>query len=149
MLSSKSSKQSHKLQKFAGDVVTTTLFTLAAILPTSLKASAFSFTLNDTGGNAPSISAGGGNLTGIFKAATDWWNLALPNNGSLTIDYKWENLGGANQQGSTTLGGVRNDDITYNGYGVPTKALISFNNQYQNWFLVQLHTIVKNIKLFN
>ncbi len=38
MVSSKSSKQSCKLQKFAGDVVTATVFTLAAILQTSLKA---------------------------------------------------------------------------------------------------------------
>ena len=130
MVSSKSSKQSCKLQKFAGDVVTATVFTLAAILPTSLKASAFSFTLNDTGGNAPSISVGGGNLTDIFKAATDWWNLALPSNGSLTIDYKW-----AANLGDATLAAVDSNDINYNDYGVPTKALISFNNQYNNWFL--------------
>ena len=88
---------------------------------------------NYTAGSAPTM-AGSGDLTSIFNAAADWWELAYydPNgNGSdftLSIEYKWAALSG----GTLGVHSLKSEG------GSPhreTSALIRFDNDgSSSWF---------------
>lgn len=88
---------------------------------------------NYTAASAPTM-AGSGNLTSIFNAAADWWELAYydPNgDGSdftLSIEYKWAALSGS-------ILGVHSLQSEGGSPHRETSALIRFDNDgSSNWF---------------
>ena len=115
----------------------TRLLLSAAFLIVALQSATSNASLiiqrNYTAGSAPTM-AGSGNLTSIFDAAADWWELAYhdPNgDGSdftLAIEYKWAALSG------TTLG-VHSLQSEGGSPHRETSALIRFDNDgSSNWF---------------
>ena len=40
-------------------------------------------------GPPPATVAGGGNLEAIFNAAADWWEISVPGNHTVTLDFGW------------------------------------------------------------
>ena len=76
---------------------------------------------NFTGGSAPGNAAGSGSLIDIFNAAANWWENAILDSHTVTIDFSWASLGGGTlgahnllAQGGTpnreTAGGIRFDN---------------------------------------
>lgn len=104
---------------------------LALLLATVPSASALSIIRNffGTAGGAPTTVAGGGNLTDIFNAAADWWELAILDVHTVTLDFGWfpftgSTLGGHSLQAQ---GGTPNRE---------TAGSIGFDNDgTTSWFL--------------
>jgi hypothetical protein len=70
-------------------------------------------------GDPAGFGTGGGNLVDIFNAAADWWEVAIRDDFTLTVEYGWENLSGstlgvhglvAQSGGRETFGRIRFDN---------------------------------------
>ena len=73
-----------------------TILLLAVLVFLMGNEPAWSLTIirNFTGGTPPSNSTGTGNLTNIFNAACDVWELAIRDDHIITLDYGWYSCGG-------------------------------------------------------
>jgi len=81
------------------------------------------------GGSVPTNAVGGGNLTAVFNAAADWWESAIGDSHTVTIEYSWAALG------SGTLG-VHNLVTQGGSPNRETKATIRFDNDGSSlWFI--------------
>lgn len=113
---------------------------LGGVLVFSGNASAL--TINSTfisGGNsfsgglgvagAAGASVGGGTLTSIFEAAEDWWEAAIHDTHTVSIEYGWQGLGGGTLgvHALISQGGAPNRE---------TAAVIRFDNDGSSgaWF---------------
>lgn len=76
-------------------------------------------------GASNGFGTGGGNLAGIFNAAADWWEAAILDDFTVTIDYGWNSLGGS------TLGAHA---LVSQSGGRETRGQIQFANN-RDWFL--------------
>jgi len=86
------------------------------------------FPLVGTGTEAPTTSAGGGNLTDIFNTAADWWEAVILDEHTLTLSFGW--VSDLNGTTLATHNYIAGDDVT----GRQTEGQIRFSNTF-NWFL--------------
>ena len=86
-------------------------------------ATALQINRNFTGGTAPVSAAGGGTLSDVFDAAADWWEMALLDNHTVSIDFNWAPL--------SVLG-----EALVNPPRPSTSATIKFDNDGStSWFV--------------
>jgi len=69
-----------------------TLGSLVAVAVIAPKAESVTIKGNFTGGVVPNNAVGGGNLVDIFRAAADWWELAIQDDLTLNINFEWAAL---------------------------------------------------------
>jgi len=101
------------------------LSSVVAISVIAPKAEAVTIKGKFTGGVAPSNAVGGGNLEDIFQAAADWWELAIQDDLTVNIDFRWEPLE------ENVLGLA----ITPTRFPITTATIHVNNNGIFNWFL--------------
>ncbi len=78
-------------------------------------------------GNAPSNTAGGGNLVDIFNTAADIWEDLIEDDHTLTVNFGWAPLNGKAIHDLVNQGGTPNRE---------TEATIRFDNDESfSWFL--------------
>lgn len=81
-------------------------------------------------GTAPTNSTGSGNFTDIVNAACDIWELAIRDSHVLTLEFKWDNVGGGTHILISQSDGLTNRE---------TRGLICFNNDnnpdHFSWYL--------------
>jgi hypothetical protein len=78
-------------------------------------------------GAAPGNTAGGGNLVSIFNTAADWWEQAILDTHTVTINYGWAPLGILGLHNLQAQGGTPNRE---------TNATIRFDNDGTSvWFM--------------
>jgi len=81
------------------------------------------------GGTAPTNAVGGGTLSSVFNAAADWWESAIGDTHTVTIEYSWGVQTGSTLAAHTlgTQGGSPNRE---------TKGSIVFDNDGSSvWFI--------------
>jgi len=81
------------------------------------------------GGTAPTNAVGGGTLSAVFNAAADWWESAIGDTHTVTIEYSWGPQTGSTLAAHTlgTQGGSPNRE---------TKGSIVFDNDGSSvWFI--------------
>lgn len=98
----------------------------AALCSAARESAALEIVRNFTDfGASEGFGTGGGNLVDIFNAAADWWEVAILDDFSVSIDYGWESLSGS------TLG-LHN--LLSQSAGRETAGRIQFDNN-RDWFL--------------
>ena len=77
---------------------------LACGLNQAGPADALTINLSFTGGAAPGNTAGGGDISAIFRSAADWWEMAIADDHVVNVNYGWGALsGGTLGQASISL----------------------------------------------
>jgi hypothetical protein len=98
----------------------------AILINRTFRAAGDNFSLGSPNpATGPGTTAGGGNLTDIFNAAADWWEMLILDNRTYSIDFGWADLTG-NTLGLSTQ------------FSVPqpfsTGGAIRFDSTGTSWF---------------
>ncbi|NJN31924.1 MAG: hypothetical protein HC824_17000 [Synechococcales cyanobacterium RM1_1_8] len=92
------------------------------VFMTTSPAQALTLVRNFVGGAPPSDLSGGGNLVEVFNAAADYWEAAILDDYSLTLDYGWTPRSGNILASYSPLGHQEEDPFR------ATQGLIGFDN---------------------
>ena len=113
-----------QIRRFINKFTLATLGSLTALSLTGLEAAAVNIKRNFKGGVAPGNMAGGGNLINVFNAAADWWELAIQDDHTLTINFQWAPL-------NNFLAFASDSPLP----GPPTRGFVQFDNDGSSlWF---------------
>ncbi len=93
-------------------------------------ASALTIVRNFTGGTANANAVGGGTLQDVFDAAADWWEMAILDTHTVTINFSWGSLGGG------TLGQHQLNNQTGGANSRETQGTITFDNDGSSVFFI-------------
>jgi len=88
----------------------------ALTINASFVAAGSSFPNGNTATAAPTTTAGGGSLQGVFATAASYWEKAILSPGTVTIDFGWAGLTG-NVLATTFTGGGTTSFIEFNSAG--------------------------------